>query len=117
PRWSWAPHAGAVTLPGHDPLSALSWQLIEQHLQPLLPRSLAHEIQPHFDAARGFLESTDAGNFQRWTQRVRILPRSMQLHAPEISRDVLDAVYQGLLEKRQIEVNYTNRSREAPRRM
>ena len=117
PCWYWAPHAETVTLPGHDPLSALSWQLIEQHLQPLLPRSLAHEIQPHFDAARGFLESTGAGNFRRWTRRVRILPRSMQLHAPEISRDVLDAVYQGLLEKRQVEVDYTNRSREAPRRM
>lgn len=117
PRWHWAPHAETVTLPGHDPVSALSWQLIEQHLQPLLPRSLTHEIQPHFDAARGFLEATDAGSFRRWTRRVRILPRSMQLHAPEISQDVLDAVYQSLLEKRQVEVDYTNRSREAPRRM
>ena len=117
PRWHWAPHAEAITLPGHDPVSALSWQLIEQHLQPVLPRSLADEIQPHFDAARGFLESTDAGNFRRWTHRVRILPRSMQLHAPEIPTDVLDAVYQGLLEKRQVEVDYTNRTSEAPRRM
>lgn len=117
PRWHWAPHAETVTLPGHDPVSALSWQLIEQHLQPLLPRSLTHEIQPHFDAARGYLENTDAGSFRRWTKRVRILPRSMQLQAPEISPDVLDAVYQGLLEKRQVEVDYTNRSSEAPRRM
>lgn len=117
PRWHWASHAEAVTLPGHDPVSALSWQLIEQHLQPLLPRSLADEIQPHFDAARGFLEATGAGNFRRWTHRVRILPRSMQLHAPEISPDVLDVVYQGLLEKRQVEVDYTNRTSEAPRRM
>jgi len=117
PRWHWAPHAEAVTLPGHDPVSALSWQLIEQHLQPLLPRSLTDEIQPHFDAAREFLKATGAGNFHRWTQRVRILPRSMQLHAPEISPDVLDAVYQGLLEKRQVEVDYTNRSSEDLRRM
>jgi predicted DNA-binding transcriptional regulator YafY len=83
----------------------------------VLPRSLADEIQPHFDAARGFLESTDAGNFRRWTHRVRILPRSMQLQAPENPTDVLDAVYQGLLEKRQVEVDYTNRTSEAPRRM
>jgi len=117
PRWYWAPHAETVTLPGHDPVSALSWQLIEQHLQPLLPRSLTHEIQPHFDSARGFLEATDVGSFRRWARRVRILPRSMQLHAPEISPDVLDAVYQGLLEQRRVEVDYTNRSREAPRRM
>jgi predicted DNA-binding transcriptional regulator YafY len=41
----------------------------------------------------------------------------MQLQAPEIPTDVLDAVYQGLLEKRQVEVDYTNRTSEAPRRM
>jgi predicted DNA-binding transcriptional regulator YafY len=117
PRWYWAPHAETVTLPGHDPLSALSWQLIEQYLQPLLPRSLSTEIEPHFNAARGFLEATSAGNFRRWTQRVRILPRSMQLESPEIPRDVLDAVYQALLEKRQVEVDYTNRSSEEPRRL
>jgi len=117
PRWYWAPHAATLTLPGHDPLSALSWQLIEQHLQPLLPPSLSEEIEPHFKAARGFLELTTAGNFRRWTQRVRILPRSMQLESPEISKDVLDVVYQALLDKRQVEVDYTNRSREAPRRL
>ena len=117
PRWYWAPHAEAVTLPGHDPLSALSWQLIEQHLKPLLPRSLIEEIEPHFNAARGFLEQTSAGSFRRWSQRVRILPRSMQLQPPEIAPQVLDVVYQGLLENRQIEVDYTSRSREEPRRL
>ena len=117
PRWYWAPHAETVTLPGHDPLSALSWQLIEQHLQPLLPRSLLEEIEPHFDAARGFLERTGTGRLQRWSQRVRILPRSMQLQPPEIPPQVLDVVYQGLLEKRQIEVDYTSRTREEPRRL
>jgi predicted DNA-binding transcriptional regulator YafY len=117
PRWYWAPHAESINLPGHDSLSALSWQLIEQHLQPLLPRSLSREIKPHFDAARGFLESVAAGNFQRWTRRARILPRSMQLTPPEISPDVLDAIYQGLLERRQVEVDYTNRSSDDARRM
>ncbi|MCH8479469.1 MAG: WYL domain-containing protein, partial [Wenzhouxiangella sp.] len=100
PRWYWAPHAKAVAMPGHDPLSALSWQLVEQHLQPILPRSLVHELEPHFAAARGFLEATAAGNFRRWSQRVRILPRPMQLQAPEIQTAGLDAVYQGLLEPR-----------------
>lgn len=117
PRWYWADRAEAITIPGHDPLSALSWQLIEQHLQPLLPRSLLHEIEPHFVAARGFLEATDAGHFRRWSKRVRILPRSMQLQAPEIPPDVLDTVYQGLLEQRQIEVDYTSRTRETPKKL
>ncbi len=114
PRWYWAPHAEAVTLPGHDPLSALSWQMIAQHLQPILPRSLLREIEPHFAAARGFLEASSDGKLQRWTQRVRLLPRTMQLMAPEIPKDVLDAVYQGLLEQRQVEVEYTSRDREQP---
>ena len=117
PRWYWAPHAETITLPGHDPLSALTWQLIEQHLQPLLPRSLMHEIEPHFDTARGFLEKAGGGRFRRWTERVRILPRSMQLQPPEIAPEVLDVIYQGLLEQRQVEVHYTSRSSNEARRL
>ena len=117
PRWHWAAHSEAITLPGHDPLSALNWQLIEQHLQPLLPRSLINEVQPHFNAARGFLESSHGGRLHRWTQRVRILPRHMPMQPPEIPPQVLDAVYQGLLEQRQIAVNYTRRGDKASKRL
>lgn len=115
PRWYWAPHAETVTLPGHDSLSALSWHLVEQHLQPLLPRSLLLEIEPHFQAARGYLEQISEGKLRRWGQRVRMLPRHLQLQAPDTPTPVLDAVYQGLLQQRQIEVAYTNRDRKAPR--
>lgn len=115
PRWYWAPHAKAVTLPGHDSLSALSWHLMEQHIQPLLPRSLLREIEPHFRAARGYLEQVSEGNLLRWSQRVRMLPRHLQLQAPDTSAAVLDAVYQGLLQQRQIEVIYNNRASQEPR--
>lgn len=115
PRWYWAPHAVAVSLPGHDSLSALSWHLVEQHLQPLLPRSLLQEIAPHFQAARGYLERVSEGNLRRWSQRVRILPRHLQLEAPDTPVQVLDVVYQGLLHRQQIEVVYASRAREEPR--
>lgn len=114
-RWYWAPHSGALSLPGHDPFSALSWQLIEQHLRPILPRILQREAEPQFESARGFLESTDAGKYRRWIQRVRILPRSMQLQSPEIESEVVDAVYQGLLESRQLRVYYRSRGEDEPR--
>ncbi len=115
PRWYWALHAEAVTLPGHDSLSALSWHLVEQHLQPLLPRSLLREIEPHFQAARGYLEKVSEGNLRRWSQRVRMLPRHLHLQAPDTPTHVLDVAYQGLLLQRQIEAAYTSREREAPR--
>lgn len=117
PRWYWAPHAQTLTLPGHDPLSALSWHLVEQHLQPILPRSLVHELEPHFNAARGYLDTMPQPHFLRWSQRVRTLPRAMQLQPPDIDKHVLDVVYQALLERRQIEVDYHNRSSDAPRQL
>ena len=114
-RWYWAPHSAALSLTGHDLFSALTWQLIERHLKPILPRTLQREAEPQFESARGFLESADAGKYRRWTQRVRILSRAMHLQSPEIESEVIDAVYQGLLESRQVRVHYRSRGQDEAR--
>ena len=109
-RWHWAAHSNTLSVPGHDPYSALTWQLIEKYLKPVLPRSMVQEAEPQFRSARDFLKGAGAGKFRRWTQRVRLLPRTMPLHAPEIDSGILDAVYQALLEKRQLRITYRSRS-------
>ena len=34
-----------------EPAQALTFQLVEQHLRPLLPPAVLNELKPHFDAA------------------------------------------------------------------
>lgn len=109
-RWFWAKNAPEVSLPGQDPYSALTWQLIEEHLQPLLPRALRREAEPRFQEAREYLEAVNARHLQRWKQRVRVVPRALELQPPDIQPDILDALYDGLLEMRQVRVRYRRRT-------
>jgi predicted DNA-binding transcriptional regulator YafY len=110
PRWFWPPGAADLSLPAQDPFSALTWSLIAQHLEPLLPRSLLREVEGQFVAARTVLQSGGATQLKRWQQRVRSVPRGLPLQAPEIEPTVLDAVYAALLEGHQLHVDYQARN-------
>lgn len=107
--WSWMPGAAEQGIPGHDPLSALTWQLVEQYLQPLLPVGVKEELEPQFKSARAFLRESGSEKLQRWKSRVRYLPRAMPLPPPSIESEVLEAVYTALLERQQLEVHYRSR--------
>lgn len=107
--WSWMPGAAEQAIPGHDPMSALTWQLVEEYLQPLLPLSVREELEPQFKSARNFLRDSGSEKLRRWKHRVRYLPRAMPLPPPKIPSEVLDAVYTALLEGRQLEVRYRSR--------
>ncbi len=113
--WSWMPGAPEQTLPGHDPISALTWQLVDEYLQPLLPIGVRKELEPQFQSARDFLKEAGSGKLRRWKQRVRYLPRAMPLPPPKIEPEVLEAVYTALLEGRKLEVHYRSRGRERSR--
>ena len=114
-HWSWMPGASDQGLPGHDPLSALTWQLVEEYLQPLLPLSVKEEVEPQFRSARQFLRESGSRKLRRWRNRVRYLPRAMPLPPPKIDSKVLESVYFALLEGRQLQVNYRSRGQERAR--
>jgi predicted DNA-binding transcriptional regulator YafY len=116
-RWSWLPGSPDQTLPGHDPFSAMTWRLVEDHLQPLLPRTLRQEIEPQFQAARQFLEQSGSQRLNRWQERVRMLPRSMPLKPPEVEPGIMDAVYGALLDACQLEVSYHSRNASEARKL
>lgn len=117
PGWYWARGSESVSLPGQDPFSALTWQLIEQHLKPALPIALQREAEPQFREARQLLSSMADRKFRRWTKRVRIHPRSMTLHSPEVRQEILEAVYRGLFDSRQIRIRYKRRGDSKSREM
>ena len=109
PRWFWPPGAADLSIPSQDPHSALTWQLIEQYLEPILPPTVKREAEGQFRAARQVLEASFASHLQRWRSRVRMLPRGMPMKPPEITVGVLDAVHTALLESRQLCVDYQAR--------
>ena len=51
----------------------------------------------------------DQEGLRSWKDKVRLLPRGLKLHHPAVAADVLDAVYQALLEERRFEADYCPR--------
>lgn len=109
PRWRWMDGADGLTAPAHDAFSALTWTLMEEHLEPLLPIAVRHEAKPQFESARKYLEQSPSARVRRWNQRVRVIPRAFSLCPPEVPETILEAIYQSLFEGKQLEITYRSR--------
>lgn len=109
--WRWDPLAKVLDIPGMDPPTALSFKLVEQHLERLMPRSSLQHLGAHFARAHEILEQSD-GPLRSWTEKIRVIPRGQRLLEPVLQAEVLDGVYQALLEERQFKVRYRTKSGE-----
>ncbi len=109
PRWRWIESADGLMAPAHDAFSALTWAIMEEHLEPLLPINVRQEARPLFASARKYLEQAPSARARRWKQRVRVIPRAFSLRPPEVPETVLEPVYQALFEGKQLDITYRSR--------
>lgn len=112
PRYYWPPDAQVELVPGHDDYSALTWNLLQQYLEPLLPEAMSRRAKPIFDTASRYLERVDRKQIRNWGQRVRMIPRSFALQAPNVNDEVQQAVYECLWEGEALAVDYLSRGAE-----
>jgi predicted DNA-binding transcriptional regulator YafY len=104
--WYWNPCASA-NLPAISLAEALSLQLVEDLLKPLLPRAILTSLQAHFNQAQDKLRTLQQDNATaHWQNKVRHVPPSLPLLPPSVDTEVLDLVQQALLRDRQIKVEY-----------
>lgn len=104
--WRWVSGASryitAMTLP-----EALSWQLADEALRPLLPLSMLKYLEPHFQEAARKLESLAEDNpAARWKDRVRMVQPSQPVIPPVIPEAVLMAVQDAVLKALSLRVSY-----------
>jgi predicted DNA-binding transcriptional regulator YafY len=107
--WSWAPDAALLDLPGMDPNTALAFTLVERFLGPLLPRSTFGHMQSYLTQGQKVLDALPTNALGRWPAKVRVIHRGPPLRLPEIHEAIVDAVTQGLLEGRRLDVAYGSR--------
>ena len=110
-HWQWAKGAHALEIPSMTPSAALVFQLVEQYLKPMLPRSTLALIKPYLDRATEVMKST---RFHGWRKSVRLINGGPGLIPPQIGEDVRDVVYTALLEKKRFEASYRPRSSQCP---
>lgn len=102
-RWGSAP----IELPGVTLAEALSLQIVEETLKPLLPASVLRTVQPRFLQAKAKLAALAEQNATaQWAEKVKSVPPSLPMMPPEVDEDLLEIVQSALLNNEQIDVTY-----------
>jgi len=114
--WSWAADGVPFDVPGMDPETALTFKVLEYFAAEMLPKNTLSRIAPHFERAQQVLDQLDPDTgLKTWPNRVRILPRGLQLQQPKTDPDIVTKVYQALLERRQFQLLYNPRTHDGER--
>lgn len=103
--WCWRQGTGQFEVPSMDAHAALTFNLVEQYMQNLLPRSTLSHMSPWFDAAQG-VASSQASSVTRWRDKLRVVPHTFNKIPAPIDADIQATIYNGLLNEKQIEVTY-----------
>ncbi len=103
--WCWREGAGQLEIPSMDAHAALTFSLVEQYMQNLLPRSTLSHMAPWFDAAQG-VASSQASTVTKWRDKLRVIPHTLNKIPAPIDPDIQATIYNGLLDERQLEVTY-----------
>ena len=103
--WCWRPGAGQLEIPSMDAHAALTFNLVEQYMQNLLPRSTLSSMAPWFEAAQG-VANTHASTVTKWKDKLRVIPHTLNKIPAPIDTDIQATIYNGLLNERQLEVTY-----------
>lgn len=114
-RWFWPEDAKVMDIPGMEPAAALAFRLAEEYLGPLLPQATLKHLEPHFLRAKEVLVPPRGNRLGLWADKVRVIAWGPALFLPKVRADVHDAVYQALLEDRQIEITYKRKDSEQPK--
>lgn len=109
--WSWSRDAVPFDIPGMDLHTALAFNLAAEHLTHLLPHATFDHLLPHFERARHVLDSLNDNDLAGWRSSIRVLPSGQPMAPPVVDTEVLEAVHDGLLHRRQLQVSYQPRGK------
>jgi len=109
--WCWS--GDPILIPVLDPQSALTLKLVEQFLQPLLPSATLQSLAEQFASAGKAL--SNSSRLAAWPRKVRAVPRAFPLLPPKIDPKVQATIYEGLLENRQVSIQYRSRDCGEPK--
>ncbi len=108
----------ALDIPGLSLAEALSLNVIENTLRPLLPVALLGALDARWQQARDKLTDLASSNRHAgWVDKVRVIPQGVTLQPPEIADGVLEAVQEGLARERRLKARYQRAGADEPASM
>lgn len=112
--WQWVGN-DVLDIPSMDIPVALTFSLASQFLEPLLPRSSHAHLAPHFRQAEIVLNNTEKSGQGKWLDKIRVLHKGQRLIAVDVMPEILDVVYEALLEDKRIDITYQKTSDSEPK--
>jgi len=112
--WYWM-NGEPADLPGVSITDAISLNLIEEFLRPLVPAAMLATLEARFRQAKKKLEELSVDNkAARWIDKVRYVPPTLALIPPIITEGILEIIQEGLLTEKQIALRYHKPSSSTP---
>lgn len=103
--YGWSFSRGSLqNLPIMDINTAIAFDMVGKYLREMLPLSVISYLKPYFENAEKHLAKVSRKPGDWWSSRFASLPEGLQLVPAKISTNVLEIVYQGVLEGRKIEI-------------
>ena len=103
--WCWQEGASQLEIPSMDAHAALTFNLVEQYMQNMLPRSTWNQMAPWFNAAEGVANS-QVSSVSKWRDKLRVIPHTLNKVPAPIDPVIQATIYNGLLNEKQIQVTY-----------
>lgn len=104
--WYWDKSAPQFDIPNMDPVTALTFSLVKQHLTRMLPHGVLTALEPYFCSAEDRLKKTTESALSRWPDKIRVMSRNLATIPPTVSPVISDSVYTALLEERRFTASY-----------
>ena len=117
--WRWRKGAN-LAIPGMSVSEALAMRLVETHMKQLLPASMLDGLQGVFSLAQSRLDSVDPHNQHHardWLGKVRVVPPTQPMLPPQVNEAVQAALYQAVLQDRQVSARYQSLHSEQTREL
>lgn len=109
--WSWSKEAANFDIPGMAPAEALTLMLARDHLKHIFPAPLLGQIAPYFRQAETTLNQAERlWSLAHWSEKIATVAPTQPLIPPHCDEDVMQAVHDGLLHERQLQITYHSRS-------
>lgn len=108
--WSWERDAAGFDLPGMSVSESLTVIMAQEHLRSVMPASTLSQMAPYFRQAEQKLNALSGNSLLAgWFDKVRIIPPTQPLLAPQVDETILSTLQEGLLQNRQCAITYQRR--------
>lgn len=111
--WYFPKSAQLIELPEMSSAVALALTLARDQSRGLIPPATLALLEPYFGKAEELLGTLSHDRLSEWRQRVRVVHRGPPLRPLRIDPELQQRVYDALLERRILEVEYRARDADA----